>query len=84
MTTSINAGRRTPLGPDEPQRLTRAPDLVRVLVTRRRRRAECTCGWAGRRRLLHSLSVLDALMHAAQVGCQPAVPLVDVDIGRQP
>lgn len=84
MITSIDASRRTPPRPQEPQRLTQAPALARVLITDRRRRELCTCGWVGRRRLLHSRSVLDALMHAAQIGCQPAVPLVDVDIGRQP
>lgn len=80
MTTSIDARRSAP----QSQRLTEAPTLVRVLVTGRRRHALCECGWAGRRRLLHARSVVDALMHAAQAGCQPAVPLVDVDIGRRP
>ncbi|BBY46872.1 hypothetical protein MARA_03020 (plasmid) [Mycolicibacterium arabiense] len=60
-------------------------EIVRVLVApRRRRQSECTCGWRGRRRVLRSLSVLDALDHAARAGCHPGVPLVDVDIGRRP
>jgi hypothetical protein len=59
--------------------------IVRVVVApRRRRQSECTCGWRGRQRVLRSLSVLDALDHAARAGCHPGVPLVDVDIGRRP
>ncbi|WP_163738838.1 hypothetical protein [Mycobacterium gallinarum] len=84
MITSIDASRRTPPCPQEQQRPAEAPALVRVLIIGRRRRALCTCGWVGRCRLLHCRSVLDALMHAAHFGCQPAVPLVDVDIGRRP
>ena len=60
MITSIDASRRTPPRPQEPQRLTQAPALARVLITDRRRRELCTCGWVGRRRLPHSRSVLDA------------------------
>ncbi|BBZ31182.1 hypothetical protein MMAD_54770 (plasmid) [Mycolicibacterium madagascariense] len=58
------------------------PAVVRVLVTGYfSRYARCSCGWAGRGRLLRSLSVLDALTHAARQGCRPGVPLIDVDIG---
>lgn len=86
MTTSLDAPRRTPRRPGGPQRLTEAPAVVRVPISGRGRRALCTCGWVGRwRRLLHSRSVLDdALIHAADVGCQPAVPLVAADVGRPP
>jgi hypothetical protein len=59
--------------------------IVRVLITPRpRQRAVCTCGWRGRRRLLRSFAVHDAHLHAIRVGCNPAVPLVDVDIGQRP
>ncbi|MGP4058547.1 hypothetical protein ACTWP6_27610 [Mycobacterium sp. 4D054] len=83
MTTSLAARRRTPF-PQKPDRLIETPNLVRVLITGHRRHGLCTCGWSRRRRLLHSRSVVDALMQAAQTGCHPAVPLVDVDIGRRP
>lgn len=42
----------------------------------RRRHSACTCGWRGRRRLLPAVAVLDALTHARNVGCEPAIPLV--------
>ena len=42
----------------------------------RRRHSACTCGWRGRRRLLPAVAVLDALTHARDVGCEPAIPLV--------
>ncbi|MBU8841517.1 hypothetical protein [Mycolicibacterium goodii] len=82
MTTNIDTQRRTP--PCAPLPATETPAVVRVFVCRFRRQARCSCGWAGRPRLLRSLSVVDALTHAARQGCQPAVPLVDVDIGDRP
>lgn len=83
MTTDISTQRRTPpCAPPPPQAET--PAVVRVLLTGFRRDARCSCGWTGRRRLLRSFGVLDALTHAARQGCQPAVPLVDVDIGDRP
>lgn len=58
---------------------------VRVLIgPQPRQQAACTCGWRGRRRLLRSCAVVDALLHASRIGCQPAAPLVDVDIGQWP
>ena len=61
------------------------PGIVRVRVRPwSRRSSSCSCGWRGRRRVMRSRSVLDALLHAASRGCHPAVPLVDVDIGRRP
>lgn len=42
----------------------------------RKRRALCSCGWRGRRHLLQAWAVTDAHLHAARLGCQPAVPLV--------
>ena len=52
-------------------------DTVKVLATGIRGRSSCTCGWRGPRRVMRSRSVLDALMHAARCGCQPATPLVE-------
>ncbi|MDT5115511.1 MAG: hypothetical protein QOE30_1250 [Mycobacterium sp.] len=82
------------LAPDrDAPSLPQVPGNVKVVVVRRRQRSVCTCGWRGRRRVLRSLSVLDALDHAARGGCHPAVPLVrhdpdgtfaDVDIGPRP
>ncbi|AFM20238.1 hypothetical protein Mycch_5575 (plasmid) [Mycolicibacterium chubuense NBB4] len=80
MTTDISTPRRTPSGAPPTSR-TETPTVVRVLVSRFRRQARCSCGWTGRRRLLRGVSVLDALTHAARHGCRPAAPLVDVDIG---
>ena len=38
--------------------------------------AACTCGRLPRRwRILRAVAVVDALMHARQFGCTPAVPL---------
>lgn len=82
MIVDVSTQRRTPSSAPPPQAET--PAVVRVLVSRFRRQARCTCGWTGRRRLLRSLSVVDALTHAARRGCRPAVPLVDVDIGDRP
>jgi hypothetical protein len=39
-------------------------------------RSACSCGWRGRYRHIRSIAVLDALMHAARAGCDPAAPLV--------
>jgi hypothetical protein len=59
--------------------------IVRVLIAPLpRQQALCTCGWRGRRRLLCSFAVVDALLHAGRIGCHPAVPLVDVDVGQWP
>lgn len=41
-----------------------------------KRKAVCSCGWQGRRRLLQGCAVTDAHLHAADADCQPAVPLV--------
>lgn len=62
-----------------------AAGIMRVLVASLcRPRSVCTCGWSGWQRVLRSLSVLDALIHAGSIGCHPAVPLADVDIGQPP
>jgi hypothetical protein len=72
---------------EQPHRRAAAPSkpqvrgIVRVLIAPLpRQRAACTCGW----RPLRSFAVVDALLHAGRVGCHPAWPLVDVDIGHRP
>jgi hypothetical protein len=45
-------------------------------ASRWRRRAACTCGWSGARRFLRGSAVVDALLHAAGSGHEPALPLV--------
>jgi hypothetical protein len=49
-----------------------------VVAIRPRHRAQgmCSCGWAGRPHVLLSSAKVDALVHAASHGCQPAIPLV--------
>lgn len=49
-----------------------------VVAIRPRHRAQgmCSCGWVGRSRLMMSAAKMDALMHAARRGCEPAIPLV--------
>lgn len=75
----------THLHADAGQACTPSPGIVRVLVAAwRRRRSLCTCGWSGPPRMTRAGSILDAHLHAARAGCHPAVPLVDVDIGRRP
>ncbi len=49
-----------------------------VVATRQRfaHQAACTCGHLRpRRRVLRAAAVIDALAHASQFGCVPAVPL---------
>ncbi|WP_041311186.1 hypothetical protein [Mycobacterium sp. JS623] len=48
-------------------------------ASRWRRRAACTCGWSGARHFLRGTAVVDALVHAADSGHEPACPLV---VGR--
>ena len=50
--------------------------VVVAIRPRHRSHAMCSCGWVGRPRLLKASAKVDALMHAAQEGCGPAVPLV--------
>jgi hypothetical protein len=49
--------------------------VVVVIRPRRRSQARCTCGWIGKGRLLPSSANVDALIHAAQHDCEPAIPL---------
>jgi hypothetical protein len=46
-----------------------------VIRPRHRCQARCTCGWIGKARLLLSSAKVDALIHAAQQDCEPAIPL---------
>jgi hypothetical protein len=36
----------------------------------------CTCGWMAKPRLFLSSATVEALIHAARHGCEPAVPLI--------
>jgi hypothetical protein len=38
--------------------------------------AWCSCGWAGRRRLLKAVAMQDAWAHAAQDSCEVSSPLL--------
>ena len=59
------------------------PDVVTVYNYRRgMTRAICSCGWNGHSRHMKSMAVLDALLHAAQAGCDPSAPLVRVGSTR--
>ena len=63
------------------------PGVVVVIRPRYRSQAQCTCGWVGKARLLLSSAKVDALIHAAQTDCEPAIPLVQswaVPIRRSP
>jgi hypothetical protein len=60
-----------------------------VVAIRPRHRAQgmCSCGWAGRSRVLLSSAKVDALVHATSHGCQAAIPLVQpeaVDVLNPP
>lgn len=50
--------------------------VVTVIRSRRKARAQCTCGWNDKPRWLMSGATTRALIHAAQNGCHPASPLV--------
>lgn len=41
--------------------------------------ANCSCGWAGRRRRLKAAAEQDAWAHCARIGCAVSVPLVNPD-----
>ena len=49
--------------------------MVVVIRPRYRSQGRCTCGWVGKARLLLSSAKVDALVHAAQEACRPAIPL---------
>lgn len=50
---------------------------VLAFIAHRRRQASCSCGWRGPVRwLLPRTAAVDALTHAGNRGCTPAVPLV--------
>jgi hypothetical protein len=51
--------------------------VVVVVRLRHRTRGRCTCGWVGKRHLMRSSAIVDALLHATQSGCEPAVPLAE-------
>jgi hypothetical protein len=49
--------------------------VVVVIRLRHRSQARCTCGWIGKASLVRSSAKVDALIHAAQNDCEPAIPL---------
>ncbi len=49
--------------------------VVTVIRSRRKARAQCTCGWSDKPRWLLSGATTRALIHAAQSGCHLASPL---------
>lgn len=53
---------------------------VVVVKPRYMSRGLCTCGWAARPRLLLSSAKIDALIHAAQHDCEPAVPMIQIGV----
>jgi hypothetical protein len=48
---------------------------------RHRSRGPCSCGWVGKPHLLLSSAKCDALIHAAQCECEPAVLVVECPAG---
>jgi hypothetical protein len=49
--------------------------VVMVVRPRFRSGARCTCGWAGKPRVLLASAKTDAQLHAAQTGCRPTTRL---------
>jgi hypothetical protein len=54
--------------------------VVMAIPPRHRSRSQCSCGWIGKPHLLVSSARIDALLHAAQFDCEPAIPLVQPEI----
>jgi hypothetical protein len=50
--------------------------VVIAIRPRHRAQALCSCGWAGQPHLWLSSAKVDALVHAANHGCDVAVPLI--------
>lgn len=50
--------------------------VVSAVSPRHHSQGSCSCGWVGRPRLLLLSAKCDALIHAAQRGCEPAIPLI--------
>ncbi len=50
--------------------------VVVAIQPRHLAQGRCSCGWAGRPRVLLSSAKVDALVHATRAGCRPAMPLV--------
>ena len=72
--------RRAPRGPiaDNPH------DSQVYVLTTRRPRAACLCGWAGPHRITTGSARVDAWIHATRRGHMPAVPLhLDYPESRQ-
>ena len=58
--------------------------VVYVTRARYRNQARCSCGWIGKACLLLSSAKVDALLHAAQADCKPAVPLFQPGAAMSP
>jgi hypothetical protein len=56
--------------------LTRGNVVTAFVYARGKSRAECSCGYEGRRRFIRTAAVNDALIHSARTGCQADSPLV--------
>jgi hypothetical protein len=54
--------------------------VVMAVRPRYRSQGQCSCGWVGKPHLLVSSARIDALVHAAQRDCEPAIPLVQPEI----
>jgi hypothetical protein len=50
--------------------------VVMAIRPRHSSRGQCSCGWVGKSHVLLSAAKCDALIHAEQCGCEPAIPLV--------
>lgn len=50
--------------------------VVVAIRPRHRARGRCSCGWVGPLRVMLASAKVDALVHAASRGCEPAIPLV--------
>ena len=50
--------------------------IVVVIRSRYRKQGCCTCGWVGERHLSLSSAKIEALLHAADSGCEPGIPLI--------
>lgn len=53
--------------------------VVVAVRPRHRARGRCSCGWVGPPRILLASAKVDALIHAANRGCEPGTPLVQPD-----
>jgi hypothetical protein len=55
-------------------------EVVVAIRPSHRARGRCSCGWVGPLRVLLASAKVDALVHAASRGCEPAIPLVQPEV----